>query len=47
MQYEQAQRIGDTRVGFLDPLFIKQASHDWPLKLKDDSRDLAVGKTKE
>ena len=47
MQYQTAHRRGDTRVGFLDPSLINQSQHDYPLRLKDDSKELREGKTKE
>ena len=46
MQYQQAQKRGDTRLGFFNPSLIHQSQHDFPLKLKDDSEELRAGKTK-
>ena len=46
MQWQMAKSMGDKRVGFLDPSLFNQVSHDWPLKLKDDSEKLAAGQTK-
>ncbi|WVZ88916.1 hypothetical protein U9M48_035383 [Paspalum notatum var. saurae] len=44
--WQMAKSMGDKRVGFLDPSLINQDSHDWPLKLKDDSDKLAARQTK-
>ncbi|KAJ1275670.1 hypothetical protein BS78_05G153600 [Paspalum vaginatum] len=37
---------GDKRFGFLDPSLIKQSQHNLLVKIKDDSKELQVGKTK-
>ena len=47
MQYQVAEKIGDTRIGFLDPSIINQSQHDYPLTLKDDSKELQGGETKD
>ncbi|WP_284123650.1 hypothetical protein, partial [Klebsiella pneumoniae] len=47
MQYQAAEKIGDRRIGFLYPSLINQSQHDFPLKLKDDSKELREAKTKD
>jgi len=46
MQYEAAIKIGDNKVGFLDPQKFCQKTHDEPLRLPDDNEAFANCKTK-
>jgi hypothetical protein len=46
MQYETAIKIGDKKVGFLDPQKICQKTHDEPLRLPDHHEDFAKCRTK-
>ena len=47
MQYQAARSHGDTRLRFLDPSLINQSQHDYPLTLKDNSKELRARKTKD
>jgi hypothetical protein len=46
MQYETATKIGDNKVGFLDPQKICQKTHDEPLRLPDHHEEFATCTTK-